>query len=147
MTSGCFDHSAIWSRTKIWRRKRSSLVCASAIRSGSGLLDIAEIQLCLLFRARPLHRVHRTIERSLASRLRLPVRLFRLEQLQPLAHFFLLGFRRHFQRRFLPLYCLVEIAVLGVGGGESVDYAVCLVLPEFAGLLGVLDGFLAVAEL
>src|SRR5258708_2748016 len=33
MTSGCFDHSAIWSRTKIWRRNRSSVVCASAINS------------------------------------------------------------------------------------------------------------------
>src|SRR5712692_3068503 len=31
---GCLDHSAIWSRTKIWRRKRSSLVWASAISSG-----------------------------------------------------------------------------------------------------------------
>src|SRR4051812_17912677 len=34
MISGCFDHSAIWSRTKMWRRNRSSVVCASAIRSG-----------------------------------------------------------------------------------------------------------------
>src|SRR4051794_25658436 len=34
MMRGCFDHSAIWSRTKIWRRKRSSVVCASEIRSG-----------------------------------------------------------------------------------------------------------------
>src|SRR4051794_4149494 len=33
MTSGAFDHSAIWSRTKIWRRKVSSVVWASAIRS------------------------------------------------------------------------------------------------------------------
>ena len=34
MMSGCFDHSAIWSRTKIWRRNCSSVVWASAIRSG-----------------------------------------------------------------------------------------------------------------
>src|SRR3954452_7220369 len=34
MTSGCFDHSAIWSRTKIWRRNRSSVAWASAMRSG-----------------------------------------------------------------------------------------------------------------
>src|SRR5438105_12895045 len=35
MSSGCFDHSAIWSRTKICRRNRSSVVCASAISSGN----------------------------------------------------------------------------------------------------------------
>src|SRR5262245_20797511 len=34
MTSGCFDHSAIWSRTKICRRKCSSVAWASEIRSG-----------------------------------------------------------------------------------------------------------------
>src|SRR4051812_48354229 len=31
MSSGFFDHSAIWSRTKIWRRNRSSEVWASSI--------------------------------------------------------------------------------------------------------------------
>src|SRR3989442_1401769 len=36
MISGCFDHSDIWSRTKICRRNRSSVVWASAIRSGRG---------------------------------------------------------------------------------------------------------------
>src|SRR5262249_20812248 len=43
MTSGCFDHSAIWSRTKICRRNRSSLVCGSAIKSGSVTVDMVEL--------------------------------------------------------------------------------------------------------
>src|SRR5947208_2713332 len=34
MMSGLFDHSAIWSRTKMCRRNRSSVVWASEIRSG-----------------------------------------------------------------------------------------------------------------
>src|SRR5690242_6672727 len=47
MTSGCLDHSAIWSRTKIWRRKRSSVVWASAIRSGRVAVDIlAFLRVC-----------------------------------------------------------------------------------------------------
>src|SRR5437660_5814475 len=40
MTSGCFDHSAIWSRTKMWRRNRSSVDWASEIRSGRLAADI-----------------------------------------------------------------------------------------------------------
>src|SRR5262245_5716696 len=38
MTSGCFDHSAIWSRTKICLRNPSSVVCPSAIKSGKTLI-------------------------------------------------------------------------------------------------------------
>src|ERR1043166_3571958 len=34
MTSGSFDHSCIWSRTKMWRRNASSVHWASEIRSG-----------------------------------------------------------------------------------------------------------------
>src|SRR4051812_48978039 len=34
MTSGRFDQSAIWSRTKMWRRNDSSVVCELAISSG-----------------------------------------------------------------------------------------------------------------
>src|SRR5438552_5804936 len=35
MMSGCLDHSAIWSRTKICRRNCSSLAWACEMRSGS----------------------------------------------------------------------------------------------------------------
>src|SRR5262249_58063456 len=40
MMSGCRDHSAIWSRTKMWRRNCSSLVWAAEIRSGKVAVDI-----------------------------------------------------------------------------------------------------------
>src|SRR5262245_43080763 len=39
MSSGLFDQSAIWSRTKIWRRNRSSDVCASSINLSMGKSD------------------------------------------------------------------------------------------------------------
>src|SRR5262249_1162502 len=34
MINGCFDHSAIWSRTKSWRRNGSSVVRANGTREG-----------------------------------------------------------------------------------------------------------------
>src|SRR5439155_25072007 len=42
MMSGSFDHSAIWSRTKICRRNCSSLAWACETRSGSVPQDIAD---------------------------------------------------------------------------------------------------------
>src|SRR4051794_23553595 len=42
MMKGSFDHSAIWSRTKIWRRKRSSVAWACEIRSGKAA--VADIE-------------------------------------------------------------------------------------------------------
>src|SRR5262249_41762180 len=42
MMSGCFDHSAIWSRTKICRRNCSSLTWACEIKSGSVPQDITD---------------------------------------------------------------------------------------------------------
>src|SRR5262245_3939313 len=120
MRSGCLDHSAIWSRTKIWRRKRSSPVCASESRSGR-IVDIGGARrgwarLTAVFRA--------AVRRRRSLRFCLAVGLLRLEQVQAFAQLLLVRLGRHVQGLLLPFDRIVELANLRIGGGQRVEDAV-----------------------